>query len=620
MASQNLGQVSGLWIGTSAPTNTTLIWYDSTPAIRCHKVYSVTASAWVVLDQNVISAITYSELKNFAQNTGLTQGSWYKITDQGNILALAITSTKVQYVDVNNNFVIDDLAASATYIVTSSNLLIDDISGVWDATNKRLKFSFAETAHDGNTDNDFVFGKKQRGGVWSLAKYKLSALISAVTGNSVTWNKGIFFNFNSALNAKTDVAGGVVGKNTYDSEKATMNKNITNVAASNQAILNTAKNYTDSKVVPSEIYSKTLPSAPTSGTAIDIAQGDTLSGIITKIHRWITQFKVATGIKVSQNFVPASSVQPINNNDTVDSALRKVQKNLDDISSRITGNTIKTSSEEISELTDEPNPITKNDFISQALMKLSYWCKHITTERIVNDSISKDKMSLEMNPAGLLQVKLMLDKNSSFSSDIFSQIRAILNKGTGIGLGICIAEECKHSGFFSGDPNFYGPIFLEDEPSSNFEVQNNHIRGILSNIGFIKNYRMKIFSYYPINNVPCSAPSTTFSNTIFEGVYPMVGLKKSGKKIWLSLLVSFSKELMNLIYNPNNWVDFQFDLSGTIFNKTITPVSTTNSGGNGDETTVFLINYDVTDLLSNDYILNNFWSRINLKITLNRKQ
>ena len=325
MASQNLGQVSGLWIGTSAPTNTTLIWYDSTPAIRCHKVYSVTAAAWVVLDQNVISAITYSELKNLAQNTGLTQGSWYKITDQGNILALAITSTKVQYVDVNNNFVIDDLAASATYIVTSSNLLIDDISGVWDATNKRLKFSFAETAHDGNTDNDFVFGKKQRGGVWSLAKYKLSALISAVTGNSITWNKGIFFNFNAALSSKTDVAGGVVGKNTYDSEKATMNQNIANVAASNQAILNTAKNYTDSKVVPSEIYSKALPSAPTSGTAIDIAQGDTLSGIITKIHRWINQFKTASGIKVSQSFAPATQKADINNNDTVDSALRKIQ-------------------------------------------------------------------------------------------------------------------------------------------------------------------------------------------------------------------------------------------------------------------------------------------------------
>ena len=159
MATKNLGQVSGLWIGTSAPSNTSLIWYDSTPAIRCHKVYSSSLSAWVVLDQSSISSITYTELRNLARGTGLTQGSWYKITDQGNILALAITTTKVQYVDVNNNFVIDDLAASATYAVTSSNLLIDDISGVWDADNNLLKFSFTETAHDGNTDNDFVFGK-----------------------------------------------------------------------------------------------------------------------------------------------------------------------------------------------------------------------------------------------------------------------------------------------------------------------------------------------------------------------------------------------------------------------------------------------------------------------------
>lgn len=406
MTSQNLGQVSGLWIGTSAPTNTTLIWYDSTPAIRCHKVYSVTAAAWVVLDQNVISAITYSELKNLAQNTGLTQGSWYKITDQGNVLALAITSTKVQYVDVNNNFVIDDLAASATYIVTSSNLLIDDISGVWDATNKRLKFSFTETAHDGNTDNDFIFGKKQRGGVWSLAKYKLSALISAVTGNSVTWNKGIFFNFNAALSSKTDVAGGVVSKNTYDSEKATMNQNIANVAASNQAILNTAKNYTDSKVMPSEIYGKTLPSAPTSGTAIDIAQGDTLSGIITKIHRWIAQFKVATGIKVSQSFAPASSVQPINNNDTVDSALRKVQKSLNNISESVSGEYAKVGTTPMQTLTTEPSVVTKDDTIKQAIQKLIYWVTHVINDRINKWTIQESRMSVGVFPTDILRIDI----------------------------------------------------------------------------------------------------------------------------------------------------------------------------------------------------------------------
>ena len=326
MASQNLGQVAGLWIGKSAPTNTTLIWYDNTPAIRCHKVYSVTTSAWVVLNQNTISSITYSELKNLAEGTGLTQGSWYKITDQGNILALAITTTKVQYTDVNNNFIIDDLDVSSTYVVNSDNLLVDDISGVWDVTNKKLKFSFKETSHDDeNTDSDYLFGKKQRNSVWSLAKYKLAELVSTVTGNSLSWNKGIFFNFNIALSNKIDVSGGVVGKSTYDSDKELMQQSIDNISKSNKVILNNAKAYTDTKTAASEVYEKVLPNVPKVGTAIDIKKGDTLLAIINKIHSWIAQFKVATGIKVSQSFAPATLNAAINNNDTVDSALRKIQ-------------------------------------------------------------------------------------------------------------------------------------------------------------------------------------------------------------------------------------------------------------------------------------------------------
>jgi len=298
MSTKNLEQVAGLWIGNSAPENTSLIWYDNTPAIRTHKIYDFAVGAWVVLDKNAISAITYSELRNLARNTGLTQGSWYKVTDQGNILALAITTTKVQYVDINNNFVIDDLASNATYVVTSSNLLIDDIQGVWNANDKKLMFSFADTVQDDNTADDYIFGKKRRNSVWSLAKYKLSSLVSSVTGNSITWNKGFFFNFRKNLQDNTNVSGGVVGKDTYDTDKAALQQSIDNVAASNQAILNSAKNYTDGKVAASEIYSKALPSAPTAGTAIDIASGDTLSSIITKIQRWINQFKTASGIKV----------------------------------------------------------------------------------------------------------------------------------------------------------------------------------------------------------------------------------------------------------------------------------------------------------------------------------
>ena len=326
MASQNLGQVAGLWIGTTAPTNTTLIWYDSTPAIRCHKVYDAAAAAWVVLSPTVVTAITYSVLKNLAQGEGLTQGGWFKITDQGNILALAITSTKIQYVDVNNNFTIDDLAANSTYVVSSSNLLIDDVVGVWDTISKKLKFSFEATSQDDNTGEDYLFGKKTRNNVWKLAKYKFSEFISAVTGNSLSWNKGIFFNFNKALSDKIDVKGGIVSKDVYDEDKAIMQQSIDNVSSSNQQILNTAKEYTNSKTTSDEIYGKSLSVAPTPSVAVDIAKGDSLFMIVNKVQRWITQFKVATGIKVSQDFEASPEISNITKNDTVDSALRKVQK------------------------------------------------------------------------------------------------------------------------------------------------------------------------------------------------------------------------------------------------------------------------------------------------------
>lgn len=327
MASQNLGQVAGLWIGTSAPANTSLIWFDSTPAIRCHKVYSPTAAAWVVLEKSTISAVTRGELKRMALEAGgLTQGSWYKITDLGNTLALAITPTKIQYVDLTSDaVVIDDFISPQVYTISSENLLIDDINGVWEETEQKLKFSFDETAHDGNGNDDYLFGKKKRDSIWSLAKYKLSALVSAVTGNALSWNKGVFFNFNKALSEKTDVSGGVVGKAAYDADKVAMQKSIDNVSAANQAILSSANGYTYAQTTNEKVYAKTLPTAPTPGTAIDIAQGDALTTIVNKIQRWITQFKTATGIKVSPNFSPATSMSAINNNDTVDSALRKIQ-------------------------------------------------------------------------------------------------------------------------------------------------------------------------------------------------------------------------------------------------------------------------------------------------------
>jgi hypothetical protein len=63
---KNLGQVAGVHIGSAPPENTVLIWYDNTPSQNCHKVYDAAKKTWVILDQKIISYITYSELVNIA--------------------------------------------------------------------------------------------------------------------------------------------------------------------------------------------------------------------------------------------------------------------------------------------------------------------------------------------------------------------------------------------------------------------------------------------------------------------------------------------------------------------------------------------------------------------------
>lgn len=324
MATKNLGQVSGVHIGSTPPSNTILIWYDSTPSQLRHKVYDPTLKQWVVLDQNIISAITYSELTNMAKNSGLSVGEYFQITDRSNALALAITSTKVQYCDALGNILIDDLGTNIQYHVTSSNLQIDDVVGVFDETNRKLVFQFKEQTPDFTAD-DYVLGKVQRNNIWSLAKYKLSSFLSKVTGNSITWNGGFFFSFSDALKNVLDKAGGVVSKTTYDRDKEQLTTSINNVGKENQNIIQNAHNELTEATKPDSFYGTKLPSISTGGEATDIAKGDTLLSIVSKIQRYINKFKYATGIRISQDFTDRVSPQYVNNNDTVDSAIRKIQ-------------------------------------------------------------------------------------------------------------------------------------------------------------------------------------------------------------------------------------------------------------------------------------------------------
>lgn len=320
---KNLGQVAGLFIGLSAPENIALIWYDSTPNQQCHKVYDVAKKAWVVLNPQIVAQTTYSELVNNAKNNGLSVGKFYQITDKSDAFAIAIALTKVQYVDNAGNILIDDLGTNIQYCVSSNNLLFDGLSGVWDETSGKLLFSFSEKDP---TDTDYLLGKARNGNKWELVKYAISKLVSAVSGNSLSWNKGLFFSFKSAIANILNKDGGVVGYTLYKEDVSNLQTSLNKVAEQNSQIIeNTNKAIKESTADDTIFDKRNTRDIDTTIVPGDIIKGDTLFGIISKIQRWINSFKYATGVRMSRFFSDAKSKQYINNNDTVESALGKVQ-------------------------------------------------------------------------------------------------------------------------------------------------------------------------------------------------------------------------------------------------------------------------------------------------------
>lgn len=320
----NVGQVTGLFIGSYEPTNKNLIWYDDTPNQMCHKVYDYKTKSWVALNPVIVAPTTYSEIVNNAKKNGLPIGKHYQITDKSNVLAVSITNTKIWYVDTLGNILIDDLGTNIQYHVSSSNLLIDDINGVFNTTTNKLIFSFTES--DPDYDNDYVFGKKKNGTSWILSKFKISSFLSKNADNVISWSGGFFFNFKTAISGILNKAGGVVGYDKYDSEVTKLNNAIGNVSKENQSIINNANKSITTETTADKIYGKAIPkNIDISVAPADVLMGDTLFNIISKFQRWINRFKYADGIFLSRNFADAKNKQYINNNDTINSAFQKIQ-------------------------------------------------------------------------------------------------------------------------------------------------------------------------------------------------------------------------------------------------------------------------------------------------------
>lgn len=385
---KNLGQVAGLFIGTTPPENTSLIWYDSTPSMQCHKVYSVTLGQWVVLDDNTILAVEYLVLKQRAQDPGLSVGQWFKITNKDNALALAITSTKVQYVDSIGNILIDDLSASIQYHVTHQNLLIDDVHGVFDTVNKRLVFEFSEVSAINFLGDDFVLAERKVNNVWSLFKIRFSNLLSTTSGNTITWDNGFYLNFTQRFMNMLDVTGGAVSKSTFDNTVASIRTDLTNVASNQQAVADQAAAAVAAAVTDDMIFNKRLPSEPDTSTGpADIIEGDTLQMIVNKVQRWFNSLKWATGIGLSDDYAEATDNFNVNNNDSVETAISKLAghvRALQQGSDNGTDNVIVSPGYNDAPTSD--NGAGAGSVLTRLLEKLRYYSiKHETTNGITLD-------------------------------------------------------------------------------------------------------------------------------------------------------------------------------------------------------------------------------------------
>lgn len=329
MASKNLGQVSGLHVGSTPPSNILLIWYDNTPNQKCHRVYDEFKGEWVPIDQKIVSNITYGELVGIAGRLGLAIGKWYKIVDRGNVMALAITPTKVQYTDLKGNILIDDLGNNVQYHVTSSNLLVDDIMGVFDETSKKLVFRFEDNVPNADdTDGDYFFGKGKRNGVWKLLKYRLSRLISSENNNSIQWRNGLFLSFKDSIKNYLDKESdyGIVSYRTYISHAEQYDKLLNNIAKGVQIAPDEFAKLLAKAIANREVFNKTLEDEPVDyQEPIEIRSGDSIYILISKLWSWIKKIRFANGVRISSEFKEAKSQQYVNSNDTVESAIGKIQ-------------------------------------------------------------------------------------------------------------------------------------------------------------------------------------------------------------------------------------------------------------------------------------------------------
>lgn len=307
MATVDVGTIAGISIGTTPPSNPAIIWYDTTD--KLHKSYDASLGQWVPMSQAIVAEIAdFNDLINKANLPGgLPIAAFYNVIkrdadSQWNTMVWVVGQTRIQYVDKQNNIIVEDLAGqgTATQYVASTNYFFDNVVATFDQQTSRLNFTFQQVT-DNPAMQDVLFGSRIINDNPTLVKRTVKSLLSTSSNNSLSFVNGLYFDFSAAMNgvivSEQENDTQVVGYKQYTADYAAMDKTFTEVTK----IINDWQNGSQQMIFSARLI-EVNPVTATIAAPQDLTTTDDLKMALNKIQGWYNRLKLATGMSLSSAY------------------------------------------------------------------------------------------------------------------------------------------------------------------------------------------------------------------------------------------------------------------------------------------------------------------------------
>ena len=222
-----------------------------------------------------------------------------------------VGQTRIQYVDKQNNIIVEDLAGqgTTTQYVASTNYFFDNVVATFDQRTSQLNFDFQQLT-DNPALTDVLYGMRVVSDNPMLVKRTVKSLLSTSSKNSLGFVNGLFFDFNTAMSGiiVSEQANDtqVVGYKQYAADYAAMNKTFEQV----QEIVTDWQNGSR-EIIFSAKLTNVEPVAATISDPQDLTTADDLMTALNKIQGWYNRLKLANGMSLSSGYAAAAEESPM---------------------------------------------------------------------------------------------------------------------------------------------------------------------------------------------------------------------------------------------------------------------------------------------------------------------